>query len=119
MVRPLYGLDAYNGHFDDEGNYHYHATETYPYINGGMRGNVDYQNGQVEPQPHTHEIRPAGEPLQGAEITAFSQTGPNAFSLQYTRNGETYSVNYTIENETYTFEFVDPAGNRTIETYRP
>ena len=116
---PVIGLDEYNGHFDDNGNYHYHATETYPYINGGMRGVVDYQDGQVEPQPQAHPIRPAGEPLRGAEITAFSQTGINAFSLQYTLNGETYTVNYTIENGTYTFEFFDPAGNRTVETYTP
>ena len=127
---PLYGLtepngslvvdlDEHNGHFDDDGSYHYHATETYPYINGGMRGVVDYENGQVEPQPHTHEIRPAGEPLRGAEITAFSQTETNAYSMQYTLDGETYTVNYAIENGTYTFEFIDPAGNQTIETYAP
>lgn len=116
---PVTDLDEFNGHFDSDGNYHYHATETYPYINGGMQGVVGYENGQVEPQPHTHEIRPAGEPLQSAEITAFSQTGDNAFSLQYTLNSETYTVNYTIENDIYTFEFIDAAGNRTVETYTP
>lgn len=116
---PVADLDEYNGHFDDDGNYHYHATETYPYINGGMRGVVDYENGQVEPQPHTHEIRPAGEPLRGAEITAFSQTGTNAYSMQYTLNDETYTVNYVIENGTYTFEFIDPTGNHALETYTP
>ena len=116
---PVVDLDAFNGHFDDDGNYHYHATETYPYINGGMRGVVDYQDGQVEPQPQALPIRPAGEPLRGAEITAFSQTGTNAYSMQYTLDGETYTVNYAIENGTYTFEFIDPAGNQTIETYAP
>ncbi|NOK61586.1 MAG: YHYH protein [Chloroflexi bacterium AL-W] len=116
---PVVGLDEYNGHFDDDGNYHYHATETYPYINGGLRGVVDYQNGQVEPQPQALPVRPAGEPLPGAEVTAFSQTGSNAYSLQYTLNNETYTVNYTVENETYTFEFIDPAGNSTVETYTP
>lgn len=126
---PIYGLtesdgtavvdlDAYNGHFDSEGNYHYHATETYPYVNGGMRGVVGYRDGQVDPQPRAQPIRPAGEPLRGAEITAFSQTGTNAYSLEYSLNGETYLVNYSIEGDTYTFEFVDPDGNVTIETYR-
>ncbi|MEM8534648.1 MAG: YHYH protein [Chloroflexota bacterium] len=116
---PVVGLDEYNGHFDDEGNYHYHATETYPYINGGLRGVVDYQNGQVEPQPQTLSVRPAGEPLPGAQVTAFSQTGTNAYSLEYTLNNETYTVNYTVENGTYTFEFIDSAGNSTVETYTP
>lgn len=116
---PVVGLDEYNGHFDDDGNYHYHATETYPYINGGMRGVVEYAGGQVEPQPRTYEVRPAGEPLRGAVITAFSQTGTDAYSLQYMLNDETYSVNYAIENGMYTFEFIDPAGNRTVETYTP
>ncbi len=111
------GLDEYNGHFDSDGNYHYHATETYPYINGGMRGVVGYQDGQVDPQPQAQPVRPAGVPLRGAEITAFSQTGFNAYSLQYTLNSETYTVNYSIVGGTYTFEFIDPAGNRTVETY--
>jgi len=125
---PIYGLtepdgtavvdlDAYNGHFDSEGNYHYHATETYPYINGGMKGVVTYQNGQVEPQPAARPVRPAGEPLRGAEITAFSQTGTDAYSLEYTLNGDSYTVNYSIVDDIYTFEFIDPAGNATIETY--
>lgn len=116
---PVEGLDEFNGHFDDGGNYHYHATESYPCINGGMRGVVRYRDGQVDPQPQAYPVRSSGEPLRGAEITAFSQTGNNAYSLQYTLNAETYSVNYNIENEIYTFEFIDPNGNRTIETYTP
>lgn len=125
---PIYGLtepdgsavvdlDEYNGHVDDNGNYHYHATETYPYINGGMRGVVTYENGQVEPQPSARPVRPAGEPLRGAVITEFSQTGVDAYSLKYTLNNETYTVLYAIEDDLYTFEFVDPSGNSTVETY--
>ncbi|MEL6178132.1 MAG: YHYH protein [Myxococcota bacterium] len=34
-------LDACNGHFDSDGNYHYHATETFPYILGCYHGAVD------------------------------------------------------------------------------
>lgn len=114
---PVVNLDEYNGHMDNDGNYHYHATETYPYINGGMRGVVTYENGQVEPQPLTKGIRPAGEPLQGAKITSFSQTTSSAYTLKYTLNNETYTVNYTIKNGTYTFEFIDPAGKSTVKTY--
>ena len=29
------GLDEFNGHKDSDGNYHYHATPSFPYINGG------------------------------------------------------------------------------------
>ena len=111
------GLDEFNGHFDEDGNYHYHATETYPYINGGMRGEVRYENGQVEPQPAAQPVRPAGDPLRGAVITNFAQTGDNAYSLQYTLSEATYTVNYAIEEGVYTFEFIDPAGNSTTETY--
>ncbi|MEM7735996.1 MAG: YHYH protein [Deinococcota bacterium] len=116
---PVTVLDEFNGHFDAEGNYHYHATETYPYINGGMRGVVGYQNGQVEPQPRAQPVRPAGQPLRGAEITAFSQTGDGAYALQYTLNSETYSVNYRLENGIYSFEFIDSQGNSRLETYSP
>jgi len=127
---PIYGLterdgstvtnlDEYNGHFDESGNYHYHATETYPYINGGMRGVVAYRDGQVDPQPQAFPIRSAGEPLQGAAITGFLQTGENAYSLQYTLNNASYTVNYSIVNGSYIFEFIDPQGNRTVETYTP
>ncbi|MEL6551938.1 MAG: YHYH protein [Cyanobacteria bacterium J06621_11] len=125
---PIYGLtepdgsavvdlDEYNGHIDDNGNYHYHATKTYPYINGGMRGVVTYENGQVEPQPSARPVRPAGEPLRGAVITEFSQTGIDAYALKYTLNDETYTVSYAVEDDLYTFEFVDPSGNSTVETY--
>jgi len=94
---PVVGLDEYNGHFDSDGNYHYHATETYPYINGGMRGVVGYQNGQVEPQPHTEQIRPAGEPLHGAEITAFSQTGTNG--ILFKLNGNAQILRHSVKND--------------------
>jgi len=37
--------------------------------------------------------------------------------LKYTLNDETYTVLYKIEDDLYTFEFVDPSGNNTVETY--
>ncbi|MEL7334287.1 MAG: hypothetical protein AAFN12_18720, partial [Cyanobacteria bacterium J06560_2] len=30
---------------------------------------------------------------------------------------ETYTVSYKIEDDLYTFEFIDPSGNSTVETY--
>ena len=37
---PLQPLDEFNGHTDANGDYHYHGTTTYPYINGGLSGVV-------------------------------------------------------------------------------
>ena len=47
------GLDTFNGHTDGDLGYHYHATKTYPYINGGFHGNVTQIGGQVDPQPRS------------------------------------------------------------------
>lgn len=44
-------LDQWNGHHGPDGNYHYHATKTYPYLNGGFFGEVVERDGQVDPQP--------------------------------------------------------------------
>lgn len=125
---PIYGstepdgslmaeLDQFNGHFDANGNYHYHGTNSYPYINGGMRGVVTVRNEQIEPQPHTQPIRPFLQPLRGAVITDFQELGNGAYSLEYTLNGQKAYVNYRVSGNTYTFEFLDAAGNKTVETY--
>jgi len=112
------GLDAFNGHFDPAGQYHYHGTETYPYINGGLRGVVTVRDDQVEPQPRLTPIRPFLQPLNGATITGFESAASNRYALTYSLNSGTYQVNYRLEDETYTFEFVDPAGNTRTETYQ-
>ena len=39
--------------------YHYHATKTYPYLNGGFHGEVTERGGQVDPQPHAEPVREA------------------------------------------------------------
>ena len=114
---PVRALDAFNGHADDKDGYHYHATLTYPYINGGMRGKVSVVAEQVDPQPTAKPIRPAGTPLRGASITAFSQTGPKAWRLQYKLGGATYQVDYAVEGTGYKFVFTDPAGTVRTEAY--
>ncbi|MCB9418191.1 MAG: YHYH protein [Ardenticatenaceae bacterium] len=114
---PMAELDQFNGHFDANGSYHYHGTNTYPYINGGMRGVVTVQNEQIEPQPRTTPIRPYLQPLKGAVITDFQELGDGAYSLEYTRNGQKAYVNYRVTDNTYIFEFLDAAGNKTTETY--
>lgn len=114
---PMAELDQFNGHFDANGNYHYHGTNTYPYINGGMRGMVTVQNEQIEPQSRTEPIRPFLQPLKGAVITDFQELSSGGYSLEYTLNGQKGYVNYRVSDNTYIFEFLDAAGNKTTETY--
>jgi len=42
--KPPKDLDNLNGHEDAKRGYHYHVTESYPYIVGGYRGVVDRRN---------------------------------------------------------------------------
>ena len=124
---PLYGalepdgsamrtLDAYNGHADGAGSYHYHGTRSYPYINGGMMGVVQVSD-QVEPQPSLTPVRPAGTPLAGAQITRHVSTGTSSWSLEYQIAGRTYRVDYRIEGTRVVFVFTDPSGVSRTETY--
>jgi len=113
---PLAALDEYNGHVGSDGVYHYHGTATYPYINGGLRGVVTAGD-QVEPQPTTRPFRPAGEPLQGATITAFESPAPDTYLLQYSLPAGSGSVRYTVSDTTIDFTFTDPSGVVTKETY--
>jgi len=110
------GLDTLNGHDTD---YHYHATEAYPYIMAGMRGEVTVSNDQIEPQPRNTPVRPATDPLNGATITGFSSPQTNSYSLTYSLSGQDYAVNWSVDAATndITFEFVDPGGSSTTETY--
>ena len=120
---PIYGfqhkgeaLDKLNGHKDSQGNYHYHATKTYPYLNGGFYGKVTERNGQVDPQPRGQPYRPALPPLRGAKITGFSNPSPNNFQLEYKVQGSAKSLTYQLHpDKSVTFQFPD---NRS-ETYTP
>jgi hypothetical protein len=121
---PLCGLtdeklDEFNGRFDDKGNYRYHSSKTYPYINGGMRGVVEVRGDQVDPQPHAGPIRPEGRPLKGARITGFTVDDEKKnFSLKYEVKGETRKINYKVNpNGSFTFVFVDGKGVEETETY--
>jgi len=125
---PIYGalepdgslmmeLDEFNGHFTADGSYHYHGTNTYPYINGGMRGVVTINGDQIEPQPRTIPVREALQPLQGAVITDFNELDVSHYSLEYQINGQEYYVNYGFDGNLYTFEFIDANGNKKVETY--
>ena len=114
------GLDAFNGHKDKQGNYHYHATKKYPYLNGGFHGEVVERDGQVDPQPRAEPIRPDLRPLRDAKITDFQETKPGSYVLTYDVRGKKGSVSYTLADDgTAKFTFIDTNGNTTNETYSP
>lgn len=127
---PVYGkttktLDEYLGILNSDGSYEYHTIDEYPYFIAGMRGEVVLDpktkapENQVYPQPRTQELRPALRPLRGAEIINFETTGTNAYSLTYRLDSKDYIINYGWNNENvYTYEFLNPDGTSTIETYK-
>ncbi len=112
---PLYGyiepdgsarraLDGDGGH--DHGNgwgYHYHARGSVatgpqsPYLMEALHGTVVNYGGQVDPQPTVASSRPAGAPLAGAAITAFTRPGTDRYELTYTLGGAAYKVAYQID----------------------
>ncbi len=111
-------MDWLGGHKDSAGNYHYHATDKYPYINGGFYGEVVERDGQVDPQPRAEPVRPALPPMQGAKITKFEKNGANSV-LTYEIQGRPGTVRYTEnDNGTVDFVFTDPAGKSKSESYR-
>ena len=117
--RPAKNLDWLNGHKGPDGEYHYHATKTYPYLNGGFYGEVVEREGQVDPQPRAGGIRPALRGLKGATITGFESPKAGSYVVRYELYGEKRSVEYTVaENGSATFSFVSPQGTKT-ESYRP
>ncbi|GAB5406493.1 MAG: hypothetical protein Aurels2KO_47240 [Aureliella sp.] len=115
---PVGQLDEFNGQFDADGQYHYHATKTYPYINGGMRGVVTVRGDQVEPQPRDAPVRPALQPLRGATITDFKTTGKQSV-LTYTLRGKKGTVAYSPVNESsWKFTYTEPGGQSRTQTYQ-
>ncbi len=115
---PVVGLDAMNGHKDPLGNYHYHATKKYPYLNGGFFGEVTERGGQVDPQPRAEPIRPDLRPLRDAKITDFKQLTPGNYVLTYEVRGRKGSVSYApADDGTVKFTFVDTNGSTRSETF--
>jgi arylsulfatase A-like enzyme len=127
---PIYGyqspsdpdfapLDAFNGHKDKAGQYHYHATKTYPYLNGGFYGEVVERDGQVDPQPRAQSPRPSLPPLPGAIITGY-QHDPQTqrYAVEYAMNGEKRAVRYQLLNDgAVRFTFDDGSQGTREETY--
>ena len=112
------GLDEFNGHKDKNGNYHYHATKTYPYVNGGLRGVVQVQNDAITPQPRTV---PVGRRQTAARRADYRLHLAVAKSLLARIHGFRRAPLRQLCGErrpTYTFEFVDGSGQKQVETYK-
>ena len=117
--KPPTNLDWLNGHKGSTGEYHYHATKTYPYLNGGFYGEVVQRDGQVDPQPRAGGVRPALRGLRGAKITGFEQPKPGSFVVRYDVYGDKRAVEYSVADDgSATFRFVSSQGTKT-ENYTP
>jgi phosphatidylethanolamine-binding protein (PEBP) family uncharacterized protein len=117
---PVNGLDRFNGHEDADGNYHYHATKTYPYLNGGFHGEVTERDGQVDPQPRAEPLRPSLQPLRGATIVGYASPTPTSRRLTYEVGGRKGFVDYQLNGDgTLVFNSTDPSGRTSTETYTP
>jgi hypothetical protein len=99
-------------------SYHYHASKTYPYINGGMRGNVKVEGDEIVPQAHAQPLRQATTPLRGAKITGFKQTAPKAWKLTYEVGGKPAFLEYSVDAAgKVIFNFTSVDGEKSTETY--
>lgn len=109
-------LDANNGHYANNGIYHYHGVATAPYMIGNMVGQVtEDTTHQIIPQPHANPVRPALTPLNGAVITNCTpNSSNNGYTLTYNLNGNIDSVVYSWTNGgLYTFNFYTQSGMTT------
>jgi len=112
--KPPTDLDWLNGHKGPDGTYHYHATKTFPYLNGGFYGEVIELNGQVDPQPRAQGVRPALPGLKGAKIVGYENPKPDNFIVRYEVFGDRRSIEYEVaDNGLATFNFVSAQGIMT------
>ena len=116
---PAKDLDQHLGHVW-QGEYHYHATKTRPYMIASMRGKVTIQNDQVMPQPRASSVRPFLQALRGATITDLRMCDSTHYALRYSLNGKTHWVNYRWDNAgKFTYVFVKPdTARRTVNYLR-
>lgn len=128
---PIYGLtepdgsapqrlDAFNGHEAGGLGYHYHASQSYPFVNGGFHGVVVERDEQVDPQPRAQGVRPALPALRGARIVRFEGTpGQTTSKLSYTVSGQPASVTYSaLGAGQWRFQFASADGSTREEIYR-
>jgi len=115
---PVGRLDECHGHELPGIGYHYHASNQYPYVFAGFKGEIMEAGGQVDPQPRASPVRPDSPPLRGAVITAFERLTADTYKLTYTADRDKRSITYTInDNGTFDFEYDNGQEGRTTEVY--
>lgn len=125
---PMQPLDSYHGHETSDGSYHYHGTETFPYLIGAMRGKVTLDpqttapQTQIIPQARTQPLRQSPHPINTDDliITNLTENSTNnGYVLEYTSGGVAGSVAYSwTEADLFTFIFNDVDGSTTTETFQ-
>ncbi len=106
-------LDECHGYYDAAGNYRYVGELKPPYVLGGFRGEAD-----LDTRPRTGPIRPALQPLRGAEITGFSGSLTEGYTLNYDVRGQENRIDYhLLPTGGAAFTFTDGNGETRQETY--
>lgn len=116
---PMQTLDSHHGHGWTNGSYHYHGTNTAPYMINSFAGQVtEDATHQLIPQAQASPVRPPLTPLNGAVITSCTlNAAQNGYTVSYTLNNQNYAVDYNwTPGGLYTFNFVNPNGT-TTQTY--
>jgi phosphatidylethanolamine-binding protein (PEBP) family uncharacterized protein len=120
-------LDTFHGHEAADGTYHYHGTESFPYILTALRGQVTLDpmtsapQTQIIPQARTEAFRdpPHGISTENLIITDLTATAAgNGYLLQYEISGTPGSVDYSwTDADVTTFVFHDVDGSTTTEVF--
>ncbi len=112
-------LDANHGHYGSNGLYHYHSSNSAPYMIGKMVGKVTEDTTlQIIPQATAKGVRPALTPLKGATIThCHKYTNAMGYILTYTLNSQKDTVDYSWTSAgQYTYKF-KVNGSTTTNNY--
>ena len=116
---PPSDLDEFNGRMEN-GSYRYYSTKTFPYINGGLRGEITVRGDRVDPQPKDRPVRMARQPLKDAKITDFVRDeARKTYTVKYDIRGAEHLVQYTIKKDgTYSFTYQNNLGVKTTQEYK-
>lgn len=113
----MISLDANHGHLYN-GVYHYHGTNSAPYMIANFAGVVtEDATHQLIPQAHANPVRTENwTPLNGALISScVPNSTNNGYDLTYTLNGISgYATNYSWSGTNYSFNYVAPTGNNVV-----
>lgn len=120
-------LDAFHGHEAADGTYHYHGTDTYPFILNALRGAVTLDpmtsapQTQIIPQARSVTFRDPPHPINTDDliITGLAANSEgNGYLLEYEISGTPGSVDYSwTDTDVTTFVFHDVDGSTTTEVF--